>query len=111
MLEKVVVITPTLPSNHVTDPDIVIHDKASIPQKMILLELTCSWDSAASFHKAEARKTDWYDRLCLDLEEAGLQAINMPLEVGTRQGLHKSEEHDSPGHPLLHMQSEELRAV
>ena len=65
-------------------PDIVIHDKASKPQKIILLELTCSWDSAASFNKAEARKTDRYDRLCLDLEEAGLQAINMPLEVGAR---------------------------
>ena len=30
------------------------------------------------------RKTDRYDRLCLDLEEAGFQAINMPVEVGAR---------------------------
>ena len=65
-------------------PDIVIHDKSSTPQKIILLELTCPRDSAASFPKAESRKTDRYDRLCLDLEEAGLQAINMPLEVGAR---------------------------
>ena len=62
----------------------MIHDKSSTPQKIILLELTCPWDSAASFHKAESRKTDRYDRLCLDLEEKGLQAINMPLEVGAR---------------------------
>ena len=65
-------------------PDIVIHDKSSTPHKIILLELTCPWDSAASFRKAESRKTDRYDRLCLDLEAAGLQAINMPLEVGVR---------------------------
>ena len=65
-------------------PDIVIHDKLSTPQKIILLELTCPWDSSAAFRKAEALKTDRYDRLCLDLEQAGLQAINMPLEVGAR---------------------------
>ena len=65
-------------------PDIVIHDKSTSPQKIILLELTCPWDSAASFQKAESRKTDRYDRLTLDLEEAGLQAMNMPLEVGAR---------------------------
>ena len=28
-------------------PDIVIHDKLSTPQKIILLELTCPWDSSA----------------------------------------------------------------
>ena len=46
--------------------------------------MTYPWYSAASFRKAESRKTDQYDRLCLDLEEADLQAINMPLEVGVR---------------------------
>ena len=65
-------------------PDIVIHDKSSSPQKIILLELTCPWDSSASFRKSEDRKTDRYDRLCLDLEGAGFQVSNTPLEVGVR---------------------------
>ena len=62
----------------------MIHDKSSSPHKIILLELTCPWDSAASFRKAESRKTDRYDRLCLDLEEAGLEVSNTPLEIGAR---------------------------
>ena len=65
-------------------PDIVILDKTATPHKIVLLELTCPWDSSASFRKAELRKTDRYDRLTLDLEAAGLQAFNMPLEVGAR---------------------------
>ena len=44
----------------------------------------CSAVDNASFRKVESRKTDGYDRLCLDLEEAGLQAINKALEVGAR---------------------------
>ena len=63
-------------------PDIVIHDKTSSPHKIILLELTCPWDTAAK--NAESRKTLRYERLALDLEEAGLEVLNMPLEVGAR---------------------------
>ena len=65
-------------------PDIVILDKSTTPNKIVLLELTCPWDSSASFRKAELRKTDRYNRLTLDLEAAGLQAFNTPLEVGAR---------------------------
>ena len=65
-------------------PDIVIHDKSVTPHKIVLLELTCPWDSSAAFRKAELRKTDRYDRLTLDLEAAGLQAFNTPLEIGAR---------------------------
>ena len=63
-------------------PDIVIHDKTSTPHKIILLELTCPWDMAAK--NAEVRKTQRYERLALDLEEAGMEVLNMPLEVGVR---------------------------
>jgi hypothetical protein len=65
-------------------PDIVIHDTSASPHKIYLLELTCPWDSSASFLRAHDRKTDRYDRLTLDLEGAGLKAYNMPLEVGAR---------------------------
>ena len=65
-------------------PDIVILDKTATPHKIVLLELTCPWDSSASFRKAQLRKTDRYDRLTLDLEAGGLQAFNMPLEIGAR---------------------------
>ena len=65
-------------------PDIVIHDRSVSPHKIYLLELTCPLDSSASFPKAHDRKTDRYNRLALDLEEAGLKAFNMPLEEGAR---------------------------
>jgi hypothetical protein len=62
-------------------PDIVIDDKSSSPHKIILLELTCPWDTAAK--NAESRKTLRYERLTLDLEEKGFEVLNMPLEVGS----------------------------
>ena len=49
-------------------PDIVIHDKRSSPHKIIMLELTCPRDMSAK--NAEVRKR--YERLALDLEEAGV---------------------------------------
>ena len=67
-------------------PDIVIHDKSSKPEKIILLELTCPWDTLAD--KAEVRKTLRYERLALDLQEKGLNVLNMPLEVGARGFIH-----------------------
>ena len=62
-------------------PDIVIHDKSSSPHKIILLELTFPWDTAAK--NAESRKTLRYERLTLDLEEEAFEVLNMPLEVGS----------------------------
>ena len=59
--------------------DIVIHDRSVSPHKIYLLELTCPWDSPASFLKAHDRKTDRYNRLTLDLEEAGLKDFNLEI--------------------------------
>ena len=39
-------------------------------------------DTAAK--KVELRKTLRYERLTLDLEEAGMEVLNMPLQVGAR---------------------------
>ena len=61
-------------------PDIAIVDKSTTPHKIVLLELTCPWDSSASFRKAEPRKTDRYNRLTLDLQTAGFRAF--PVEGG-----------------------------
>ena len=64
-------------------PDIVLLDKTK--KKIVLLELTCPFDSSAtSFKNAEDRKTDRYERLTLDLKERGYDALNMPLEIGSR---------------------------
>ena len=58
----------------------MIHDKSSSPHPAgINVPL-----GQCSFRKAESRKTDRYDRLCLDLEEAGLEISNTPLEIGAR---------------------------
>ena len=56
--------------------DIVIQDKPASPHKILLLELTCPWDS--SFLKALDRKTAW------PWTWRRLKAFNMPLEVGAR---------------------------
>ena len=64
-------------------PDIVLLDRKQ--KKIVLLELTCPFDSSASIFKAAFdRKTDRYERLALDLEELGFTALNMPLEIGSR---------------------------
>ena len=64
-------------------PDIVLVDKTN--RKIMLLELTCPFDSSArSFKAATDRKTDRYERLTLDLKELGYTALNTPLEIGSR---------------------------
>ena len=54
-------------------------------KKIVLLVLTGPFDSSAtSFKNAKHRKTDHYERLTLDLRERGYDALNMPLEIGSR---------------------------
>ena len=65
-------------------PDLVIIDRSVMPAKVVLLELTVPWDTASSFEAALDRKTAWYERLALDLEERGFLVSNMPLEIGCR---------------------------
>ena len=76
----------TVPPDLVTTgqvPDIVLLDRTE--KKIMLLELTCPFDSSArSFKSAEDRKTDRYERLTLDLQGLGYTALNTPLEIGSR---------------------------
>ena len=76
----------TVPSDLVATgqvPDIVLLDRTK--KSIMLLELTCPFDSSArSFKNAEDRKTDRYERLTLDLQELGYNALNTPLEIGSR---------------------------
>ena len=63
-------------------PDIVFVDRTN--KSIMLLELTCPFDSSArSFKNVEIRKTDRYERLTLDLQELGYSALNTPLEIGS----------------------------
>ena len=56
-----------------------------IKKLVVLLELTCPFDSsAASFKAAYDRKTLWYKRLALDCQSMKYVTHNMPLEVGSR---------------------------
>ena len=56
-----------------------------IKKLVVLLELTCPFDSsAASFKAAYDRKTLRYERLALDCQSMGYETHNMPLEVGSR---------------------------
>ena len=66
------------------DPDIVIIDESVTPTKVVLLELTCPFDSAGGFEAARKRKVDRYERLTLDIEAKGMVCLNCPLEVGSR---------------------------
>ena len=76
----------TVPSDLVATgqvPDIVLLDK--VKKTIMLLELTCPFDSSASSFKAALdRKTLRYCRLALDCEGLGYTAYNTPLEVGCR---------------------------
>ena len=51
---------------------------------MVLLELTCPFDSDGGFEAARKRKVDRYERLTLDIEAKGMVCLNCPLEVGSR---------------------------
>ena len=68
-------------------PDIVIHDKTSSPHKIVLLELTCPWDTASK--QAESRKTLRYERLAaghvVHLQPGLLQVRREPLKFSAVQ--------------------------
>ena len=65
-------------------PDLVVVDKAAAPTKVLLIELTVPWDSAQNFQAALERKTARYERLTEDLKAGGVDARNLPLEIGCR---------------------------
>ena len=64
-------------------PDIVLLDR--VKKTIVLLELTCPFDSSpSSFKAALDRKTIRYCRLALDCKNLGYTAHNTPLEIGAR---------------------------
>ena len=71
-------------------PDIVIVDKSNGQQKITIVELTVGWDSESSFRAANERKLERYSRLAEDLREAGFTTTVMPLELGCRGVLDRS---------------------
>ena len=65
------------------DTDIVLIDKQS--KKIILLELTCHFDSAdQSFRSAFNRKTQHYKLIALYCKGLGFSTKNLPLEIGSQ---------------------------
>ena len=62
----------------------VVVDKSAAPKKVLLIELTVPWDSAHNFKAALERKTARYERLTEDLRTGGVDARNLPLEIGCR---------------------------
>ena len=76
----------TVPSDLVATgqiPDIVLLDR--VKKTIVLLELTCPFDSSqSSFKAALDRKTLRYCRLALDCEGLGFTSYNTPLEIGAR---------------------------
>ena len=63
-------------------PDIVLLDRQK--KTIVLLELTCPFDSATLFKDAFDRKTERYERLTLDCKKLGYATYNTPLEIGAR---------------------------
>ena len=51
----------------VQKPDLVVVDKSAAPKRVLLIELTVTWDSAHNFQAALERKTARYERLTEDL--------------------------------------------
>ena len=58
-------------------PDLVIIDRSDTPAKVVLLELTVTWDSSNSFQTALQRKTARYERLAEDLRDKGYTTLNL----------------------------------
>ena len=65
-------------------PDLVLVDKSKTPSQVVLLELTCPFDTATLIKAALDRKELRYRRLTAELRDAGYNAINLPLEIGSR---------------------------
>ena len=65
-------------------PDLVVVDNSAAQKKVLLIELTVPWDSAHNFQAALERKTARYERLTEDLRAGGMDARNLPLEIGCR---------------------------
>ena len=64
-------------------PDIVLLDR--VKKTIVLLELTCPFDSSQdSFKAALDRKTILYCRLALDCQSLGYTSYSIPFEVGAR---------------------------
>ena len=63
-------------------PDLVLIDKSVTPTRVVFLEMTVLWDSTNSFQGALDRKTIIYERVTEDLNLAGYNGLNMPLEIG-----------------------------
>ena len=61
-------------------PDLVLIDRTS--KKILLLELTCSFES--NLETANSRKTKKYQDLKTDLETQGYTVTLLPFEVGSR---------------------------
>ena len=75
-------LSPDLPPNP-KKPDIVLVYRTK--ELVVLLELTCPFDSsAASFKAAYDRKTVRYERLAPDCQDMGYETHNLPLKVGAR---------------------------
>ena len=60
-------------------PDIVLVNRSTTPVKVVLLELTCSWDSKHHFQAAFERKETRYRILTQELKDAGYNTINLAL--------------------------------
>ena len=60
-------------------------DVVLVDRLVVLLELTCPFDSsAASFQASYDRKNLRYKRLALHCQNLGFETHNMPLEIGSR---------------------------
>ena len=67
-------------------PDLVLVYRRSLPVKVVLLQLTVLFDSVKGSYEAMQRKEERYRRLTSDLKAAGYNAVNLPLEIGSRGG-------------------------
>ena len=75
----------TLPADVVltaSRPDLVLVNLRE--RKVVMVELTCPWDSEQSIENARARKEERYAALAADIETNGFTCMVVPLEVGVR---------------------------
>ena len=63
-------------------PDIVLVEREA--RRVVLLELTCPFDTARAMNDAMSRKQERYQMLAEDIHLKGYTVHNMPFEIGAR---------------------------
>ena len=71
-------------------PDLVLINRSTAPQHVVLAELTMTWDTVANTDRVRDMKEARYQYLTKDIKENRYKCSNMPIEIGEIRKLYCS---------------------